>query len=371
MCGAIAYPISSLLHRSNPWPPTLTYHRRMLADQLIHSFDARDEAAFEAALNELGSSIPRLGPAEVARNAVALAAEIHRLPIGIGSHVTRLLGGMCDYGADAAAVLPALVDGALRVLGDVEGFKALCAESGVELPDGGNEAAFPATMDSLITAAGDRLEPRQIARLAECWFAGDGWVQPVLFLAQRKDVRAILPRRAELLAAVEASAEDLSTAHWLRGLLLVLDDEPLIVLHRATSQGWRCTISGIGDNFQLHTLLAGQFAAAVGAKPPTPAELAAAGTGELQPKAGITGTFNLVDAFGAWIWNEGRPADIPRCDGIRVVVLDPPAYARSWNAGRAYPLMVPSLTVDARLSVDESARWLSTVKPDPQAKSQS
>jgi hypothetical protein len=21
--------------------------------------------------------------------------------------------------------------------------------------------------------------------------------------------------------------------------------------------------------------------------------------------------FNLVDAFGAWIWNQGRPADIP------------------------------------------------------------
>ena len=343
----------------------------MLADQLIRAFDARDEAAFEAALNELGSAIPRLGPAEVARNAVALAAEIHRLPIGIGSYVTQLLGGMCDYGADAAAVLPALVDGALRVLGTVEQFKTLCAQSGVELPDSGDEAAFAATMSSLTAAAAGRLEPRQIAHLAESWFAGDGWVQPVLFLAQRKEVRAALPRRAELLAAVEAAAEDLSTAHWLRGLLLVLDDEPLVVLHRATSQGWRCTMSGVGDNFQLHTLLAGQFAAAVGATPPTPAQLAAAGTGQVQPAAGINGTFNPVDAFGAWIWNEGRPADIPPFDDIRVIVLDPPAYARSWNTGRAYPLMVPSLTVDERLSADEVARWLSTIKPDPQAKPRS
>lgn len=339
----------------------------MLADQLIRSFDARDETAFEAALHELGSSIPRLDPAEVARNAVALAAEVHRLPVGIGSYVTQLLGGMCDYGAEPAAVLPALVDGALNVLGNVERFKALCAESGVDLPGGDDGSAFPATMEALIAAVGDRLETREIAQLAESWFAGDGWIQPVLFLMQRKEVRAALPRRAELATAIEAAAEDLSTAHWLHGLILVLDDEPFVVLHRASAQGWRCTMSGIGDNFQLHTLLGGAFAEAVGAQPPTPAELAAAGTGELQPPEGIDGNFNLVDAFGAWIWNEGRPADIPLCEGTRVVVLDPPAYARSWNAGRPYPVMPPTLTVDGPLSAAEVAHWLAVVKPDPRA----
>ena len=56
----------------------------MLADQLIASLENRDEAAFETAMNALGSSIPRLEPAEVARNAGALAAQIPRLPIGIG-----------------------------------------------------------------------------------------------------------------------------------------------------------------------------------------------------------------------------------------------------------------------------------------------
>lgn len=343
----------------------------MLADQLIHAFDARDEAAFQEALNKLGSSIPRLEPAEVADNAAALAAAIHRLPIGVGSYVTQMVGGMCDYGADPATVLPALVDGALRVLGNVEQFKNLCARTGVTLPESGNEAAFPATMAALIAAAGAELETREIAQLAESWFAGDGWIQPVLFLAQRKRVRAGLPRRAELAAATAAATDDLSTAHWLHGLLLVLDDEPLIVLHRATSQGWRCTMSGIGDNFQLHTLLAGQFAEAVGETPPTRTELNAAGTGaDVQPRGGIKGTFNLVDAFGAWIWNEGRPADIPHCDGTRIVVLDPPAYARSWNAGRPYPLMAPSLTVEASLSAAETAQWLSMVKPDPRAQSQ-
>jgi len=51
-------------------------------------------------------------------------------------------------------------------------------------------------------------------------------------------------------------AEHFNTAHWLHGLLLVLDDEELIVLHRPTGRGYRVTMSGIGDNFQLHILLA-------------------------------------------------------------------------------------------------------------------
>ena len=70
-----------------------------------------------------------------------------------------------------------------------------------------------------------------------------------------------------------------------------------------------------------------------------------------------------MDAYGDWIWNEGRPADIPQLEGERVVVLDPPPYLRSWNAGRAYPLMHPSLTIDRILTTDEAAHWLSIIKP--------
>src|SRR3954469_3588741 len=113
----------------------------MLADQLIRSLDSHDQTGFETALNELSTSLPRLDPAAVAENAVVLAAEIHRLPIGIGSYVTRLLGGMCDFGADLGVVLPALVDGVLRVLGNVERFKELCAEAEVDLPSSEDESA--------------------------------------------------------------------------------------------------------------------------------------------------------------------------------------------------------------------------------------
>lgn len=339
----------------------------MIADLLISALEQRDESAFGRAVNDLRAKVPALSPQEVAAEAAALAGVLPRLPIGLGSYLAPVLGGLCGYGARPADVLGPLVDGALRVLENLGPFKELCARAGIELPDSGNDEAFPETMQALIEAEAVDLAPNEIAGFAEAWFAGDGWVQPVLYLSQRKDVRAILPRRAELTAAVEAAREDLGTAHWLYGVLLVLDDEPFLVLDRTGRQGWRCTMSGIGDNFQLHTLLAARLAGAVGVTPPTAVELAAAETGEVIPKGGIKGQFNLVAADGEWIWNEGRPADIPRHDGIRVVVLDPPAYARSWNAGRLYPNMPPTLTVDEQLSPQEAARWLDGVKPDSRA----
>ena len=65
-------------------------------------------------------------------------------------------------------------------------------------------------------------------------------------LAVERTQHALLRRNLE-------HAED---AVWLIGLLEVLDDEPLIVVDRATGAACEVTISGIGDNFQLHTLLA-------------------------------------------------------------------------------------------------------------------
>ncbi|MBO0824599.1 MAG: hypothetical protein J2P27_12200, partial [Actinobacteria bacterium] len=128
-------------------------------------------------------------------------------------------------------------------------------------------------------------------------------------------------------------------------------------------------IGGIGDNFQLQTLLAARLigdpdAGWLPGVPLTAEMIAAAdGSGEPQPRAGIAGRFNLVDPSGAWIWNEGRPADIPLFEDERVVILDPPPYERTWNTGRIYPLMQPTLRVDGQLPPHEAASWLAKARP--------
>ena len=158
-------------------------------------------------------------------------------------------------------------------------------------------------------------------------------------------------------------------AHWLYGLCLVCDDEPLIALDPASGRGFRLTMSGVGDNYQLHTLLADRLmgpgrGGLLEAQPPAPAWVQAATAdppGPFDLTTPITRRFRLFDAHGSYIYPEGWPADIEPLDGVRVLVLHPPNGDYGWNNARAYVGMAPTLTLDRELEADEAARWLSAI----------
>jgi hypothetical protein len=228
-------------------------------------------------------------------------------------------------------VVPVLVDRACEVMEHALAFVASYRELFAVEPSRDDESV----VERYLAAAEVRGVERP-DRYAAAWEVGENWVQPVLFLCQRTDVRRGLPQRERLRALVE-QVEELfpDVAPWLLGLLRVLDDETLIVVHRESGQVFRATMTGVADNFQLHTLLAanllgprrGLFSrrGLLPGEPPTQAMIAAAdGSGDLAPPGGIRGQFNLVDAHGTWIWNEGRPDEIPLVHNHRVVVLDPP-----------------------------------------------
>ncbi|WP_328476426.1 hypothetical protein OHA21_21845 [Actinoplanes sp. NBC_00393] len=330
-----------------------------LVDQISAALDQRDERKFADALEKLPKAVLKARPEQVQDALVKLVPVLQTIGTGIGGDVARLAGSMGDYGTDATVVAPVLALRATVVLEQAVSFEQAYRSAHGDVPSASFGAVIPQVLERF---TGD-------PALVEAWFTAEDWAQPVLFLSQRKDVRAVLaglPDRDRLVAAVEAAEEHVGPAAWLHGLLRVLDDEPLIVLHRATGRAFRVTISGIGDNFQLHTLLAGALiggTAGLPGEPPSAVELAAATDGEPQPDGGIRGNFNLVDHAGEWIWNEGRPADIPALDGVRVIVIDPAPYARSWNAGRVYPLMKPELTVHGELPAAEAAAWAARVKP--------
>lgn len=339
-------------------------------DALVTAADHRDSDGFSAAVQGIADSTPAAGPAEVQAALARLDPVLAHVPFGIGGDLAQLAGTMAEYGTDATAVLPTLVRRAVDVLEQAAAFERVHRNAFGAVPDPESIEQIEPTLDRF-TADAARLgmTGQDATVLVQAWFCADQWVQPVLYLMQRKDVRAALPERARLTAAVQAVQESVGTAHWLYGLLLVLDDEPLVVLHRASGRGFRVTVSGVGDNFQLHTLLAAHLVGegSPGSLPgrrPTAAEIAAATDGDdLMPAEGIRGSVNLVDAYGEWIWNEGRPADIPMLEGTRVVVVDPPPYERTWDTGRLYPLMRPQVTVEGALPPAEAARWLSLVKP--------
>jgi hypothetical protein len=338
-------------------------------DDLLRAVEQRDEQAYEAAFPRIADAALQARPEQVQEGLLRLAPLLAEIPFGIGGDLAQLAGGMAEYGTDPTQLLPTLVGRAVDAMEQAARFAGVYREAFGDPPDPQDHARIESAFERVVGgAAGLGLTEEEAVTQVQAWFCADQWVQPVLFLAQRKDVRAALPQRRRLTDAVEAVREHVGTAHWLYGLLLVLDDEPLVVLHRPTGRGYRVTVSGIGDNFQLHTLLAAALvgdgsAGLLPGRRPTPAEVAAAGDGEdLEPEGGLRGSFNLVDGHGAWIWNEGRPADIPALDGARVVVLDPPPYERAWNAGRPYPLMRPEVRVEA-LTPAEAAHWLGLVKP--------
>jgi hypothetical protein len=169
-------------------------------------------------------------------------------------------------------------------------------------------------------------------------------------------------------------------------MLQVLDNEELLVLHPESKRGYRVRISGIADNFQLHLLLADVLIGdpargLLPGKRPDPRTVAAARDKPVDPRARTAqGSFNLWTWRGLqpdgklpqemgdssnWIWNEGTPSDIPHFEGVRVVLLGPPAYARSWNAGRRFDGMPGELRLEEVLPAEAAEDWLARIARAP------
>lgn len=172
-------------------------------------------------------------------------------------------------------------------------------------------------------------------------------------------------------------------------MLSILDDEEFVVLHPQLARGYVIRIAGIGDNFQLHTLLEGALIGDVAqgwlpGERPSPRSLA------LSAGAPITDPNNLPTTVGAlnlwnwtglradgsleeglhggtehWIWNEGIPEDIVPYRGTRVILLGQPPYRRSWFAGRFFTAMVGELEVLRRMPADEAQAWLADLARAP------
>ncbi|WP_090065580.1 hypothetical protein [Lentzea flaviverrucosa] len=75
---------------------------------------------------------------------------------------------------------------------------------------------------------------------------------------------------------------------------------------------------------------------------------------------GLLMVVDLEPPLESWVETASVGPDlepIPLFEGRRVVVLDPPPYLRSWNAGRIYPMMTPLVDVARVLPADEASPW--------------
>ena len=236
-----------------------------------------------------------------------------------------------------------------------------------------NEALLNRVEDTLVSwAKRNGRSEQQALLIAYSWFSVDDWINSLISaMMVSREFRAAMGSREQVLEGAAALARQLPRAHWLHGLCLVCDDEPLIVLDPTSGRAFQLTMSGVGDNYQLHTLLADRLigpgrGGVLEGERPEPAWVQAATTGptgSFDPSTPITRRFRLFDGRGNYVYPEGWPADIEPLDGVRVLVLHPAKGAYGWKNGRAYVSMVPALTFDREVKSDEAAHWLSRIVP--------
>ncbi|MFI0243149.1 hypothetical protein [Streptomyces sp. NPDC016845] len=280
-------------------------------------------------------------------------------PTGPRPMLAMAVGFCVEHGADPAGCAEPILDSVRQDLYDALEFARrwteACPAAG-ELPEPDEEIIDDALLARL---GGDRHEA---ARLALAWCAIEQWQPPALAVlcrsteVRRRHASALLPACRELASLERHDLKCLAYA------LAVLDDEPLVVLHRPTGAGFEVGIGGIGDNFQLHTLLAHVLIGDGHVPGTAPSAESVRLATDPEPAQGrtqtiATGTFELLTADGEPVWNEGLPDDIPVVEGRRLLVLDEPAYQRSWNADRFFPHLAGKAELIRVLSADETRSW--------------
>jgi hypothetical protein len=307
-------------------------------------------------------------PAELTAGVELLAPLLSQVR-GAYSQVALVAGTLVEWGGSPLPLRDVLPRRAAASMEMSELFPGVWATVAGRrpLPDRQDLSAIASTRDRLVTHAGRcGLPTGQAALIAWSWFDVTDWARALIAAMADREFRAAMANRDRIRDAALAMEGQLETVDCLLGLTLVLDDEPLVILDDQLGRGFHLTMSGVGDNFQLHTLLADRLAGQVpGLEPPRPAWVAAATDGELRRPADdpIYRRFRLFDGHGAYVYPEGRPADIQPLDGTRVLVLHPPLAPFAWTGGRFYPRMPPALTLDRLLEPAEAGDWLDRIAP--------
>ncbi len=311
--------------------------------------------------------------ADAQRRLTADMGAIH--PVA-AAHFARVCGAIVENSGDPLVSGPAILGLVPRSLDGTARFYKLCAERE--------------------PAAGEDDDPPNPEELAEKHFAVLYEAHPeeafayaggenvalaaIAHLSRSKRLRDGGRAGPDLLKKSLALDQAYRAGHsFLTKMLLTLDDEPLLVLDADQGRGYRVTISGISDNFSLHTHLMGHLIGdpakgLIAAKGFDTAAIRYAMTHIADNAAPtLTGAFNLWNWTGvktdgtlptgnldsdAWIWNEGVPADILHFEGTRVIVLGPPAYARHWHGGLIFGGMKTEFSVDEVLPEPEVRAWL-------------
>ena len=341
---------------------------RAAFQQLIDASVAADPGQFPTAVHRvlvLAARIPA-SERELALEALApLLTGDHAAP-GITADLCVVAGALVETGTDPGPAGPEVLR-RLRAIG-----RGAIVFLRAWQRTGGGEPPEP---DS-VTAADENRVATDLGADAPgatmCWWtiARHALAAKTMLTCSttRTHIRRDPALHAELVAVANQLGDHLPDLQEVRALLHMAEAGSALVLDRDSGRAFRVLFDGIGDNFQLHTLLAdaliGPNGAGLAGTPPDPRWVNAFRDKDTDPAAStVRGWWNLVAHDGTWVWNEGVPAEIPTLDGEHVLVLDEQPYPRSWTAQRRHPLVTGWLEVESELPPEEADLWWQRVAP--------
>jgi hypothetical protein len=323
---------------------------RAAAQSLLEGIARATAAQANAALSELADYISLDDPSR-------------------GAFVALVCGALVENGCDPSVLSKPL---SRRLESVLESSARLAAASIARMPESEGEdedpgKAFEATRQQVAGAM-----PLENA----AWEALNTFWRPAIAVFSVSPSVRVEARGLRDLATKIADHHE--GGHWLRLMLSVLDNDPVLAIEPQTRRGILARMSGVVDNFQLNVLLMDIFPRSrIWARRRVPRQVAdvARGLGPQQTSETVTGVWNLYTwraiepglalpdpnnygAGGCWVWNEGSPEDIPVFEGHRVILLGPASYSRSWGCQRMFDKLPATLEIERQLGKGEVTEWL-------------
>jgi hypothetical protein len=358
------------------------------ANELVLAVDGIDwdAARVEACCRALLSEGELAAPAERAAALEILVVRLAGAQIddadGV-AHVAISAGTLVESGASPRMLGEVLLAKLPAVLAAARRYADLCLADTVDSPRSG--AHEHGDHDDAVTDVDGHSIARQKFRshLGEDRAGGAAlaylraWVLPTI-AALTRDRDLLLRAIADVQLGELAAALRESDAHWLDVLLGAQVGVEWLALFPIENRGFRVLLDGIVGNFDLHALLVEAIVPLGIPGERNPPDVIARVRGETSVSSCnfVTGAWNLYTAraasfdlgdpraapVGTWIWGEGLPRDVPAVDGVRTVLVGPPAYPRTWNLGRTFSALPARIDVTRELATDEVHETLARLR---------
>jgi len=292
---------------------------RPLVQEVAKAIRDQDVQAFQAARNRLARAARDTASSAELTAVIQELVPLLRTANGISTELAVLAGACVEWGGSPVPLIEVLPSRAVTAMLGYDLFPDIwrAVSGGQPLPDRNSNVEVTRLVTDYAARNGRRTDIYRT--VATSWFDVMYWIKPMITCMARREFRSALPAEAvtavrNAAAAIAASepgeqSDDTALrAHWLEGLAMVLDDEPLVVLDPASGRGYRLTMSGVGDNFQLHTLLADRLSGrdgVPGLEPPRRDWVAEATDAPLVSHPGtdpIVRRFRLYDGTGSYVY---------------------------------------------------------------------